>query len=893
MSEYWISTKKHYCEVCRCWLSGHSQNVKKHESSNRHISSLRNKMITSHKKKVEERRQKEFEAAEMERLNAITLEDPTPAEPSNKLPFMDSMFQYGPLVQPITDFESEKRRIEQAIHRKLQGIEEPQTEQKKDTIKYIGISLCIGWIATIDQEDGTLIFCDRVTGLITKKKPKDFDGELPSQAYLTSNWVLKYDPNKRSKYYHNVQTNEVRWLDDPTPSIHTPITPLPNSITTTSTQKSVDTTVQSNREESSVKSEERKDNIVINVKEEKKEDKKLIKVNLKPMNASNNVEYHSNKVDDTGDKDDGIKKEDANVVKKYDGPVIGQWEVVNPNESVFTHCTENEQLLSNNNTEFLQQDSNTMNYNFNRELYNENVEKPVYKKQTQYMESGLTIGKSKESRKVLDPNPNKIVENKINKLCAINSQHFTGKLIFIVTNLPLLISYLLNSTSILINNDLDYGKLLPDDLLKIFEILSKNLYYNEKIFFLLFKAVLDKVVYFNTDELISMLTQINKISTFYCPSDSANSASDGTELILNSPTNPKPDSQKVIKRVLEVLENKLKYKEEDFLAVNILSVVNKLSHFGCWNLSSFLSNSIVNNIESNSSDTSNFPESLNIILDNCSLKIIDIICSNPQLTYGDNNSNLELFKNKKLLLSYYSAGELSTLPLLINTVNNDQNSRGVSSLELDTLCRIINRIYKILIKSEEQLYNIESNCLNSSLKIYFKLFYCTKFLNLSQRELIYDTLFNRVKKHFIPKLNSLNSKNQCYLVLLLSQYVNNNTANLYSSTEQIIKAVRTINRNISNQLNLSIMDKLTVSNKSHINLYRCWRVVIRNLGTSTISRPKNLSTPHYHSFQGTQLIHFSLREHPHSHLKSFLIRSLNRQTILKMIDSTANLTLTV
>uniref|UniRef100_A0A3B0NEN8 Matrin-type domain-containing protein n=1 Tax=Theileria annulata TaxID=5874 RepID=A0A3B0NEN8_THEAN len=751
MSEYWISTKKHYCEVCRCWLSGHSQNVKKHESSNRHISSLRNKMITSHKKKVEERRQKEFEAAEMERLNAITLDDPTPAEPSNKLPFMDSMFQYGPLVQPITDFESEKRRIEQAIHRKLQGIEEPQTVQKKDT----------RWIATIDQEDGTLIFCDRVTGLITKKRPKDFDGELPSQAYLTSNWVLKYDPNKRSKYYHNVQTNEVRWLDDPTPSIHTPITPLPNSITTTSTQKSGDTTVQSNREESTVKSEEKKDNIVINVKEEKKEDKKLIKVNLKPMNTSNNVEYHSNKVDDTGDKDDGIKKEDDNVVKKYDGPVIGQWEVVNPNESVFTHCTENEQLLSNNNSEFLHHDSNTLNYNFNRELYNENVEKPVYKKQTEYMESGLTIAKSKESRKVLDPNPNKIVENKINKLYAINSQHFTvynGELEEILS--------------------LDYGKLLPDELLKIFEILSKNLYYNEKIFSLLFKSVLDKVVYFNTDELISLLTHINKISTFYYPSDSANSASDGTELILNSPTNPKPDAQKVIKRALEVLENKLKYKEEDFLSVNILSVVNKLTHFSCWNLSSYLSNSILNNIESNSSDTSNFSESLNIILDNCCLKIIDIICSNPQLTYGDNNSNLELFINKNLLLSYYSAGELSTLPLVINTVNNDQNSRGVSPLELDALCSIINRIYNILIKSEK-LYNIESNCLNSSLQ------------------------------HVIPKLNFLNSKNQCYLILLLSQYVNNNTTNLDSSTEQIIKAVRTINRNISNQLNLSILDKLT------------------------------------------------------------------------------------
>ncbi|EAN32106.1 U1 zinc finger family protein [Theileria parva strain Muguga] len=374
MSEYWISTKKHYCEVCRCWLSGHSQNVKKHEASNRHISSLRNKMITSHKKKVEERKQKEFEAAEMERLNAITLEDPTPAEPSNKLPFMDSMFQYGPLVQPIGDFETEKRRIEQAIHRKLQGIEEPEAVQKKDT----------RWMATIDQEDGTLIYCDRVTGVITKKRPKDFDGELPSQAYLTSNWVLKYDPNKRSRYYHNVQTNEVRWLDDPAPTTHTPITPQVNALPTSTPQKSEDSTTKSNTEKTSVKSEEKNGNIVLNVKEEKKEDTKLIKVNFKPAdNTSNSVEYTTNKVDSSSDKVyDNIKKEDDSVVKKYDGPVIGQWQVVNPKESVFTHCTENEQLLNNNN-EFNQHVSNTSNNDFNEEIFNENVEKPVYRKHTQ------------------------------------------------------------------------------------------------------------------------------------------------------------------------------------------------------------------------------------------------------------------------------------------------------------------------------------------------------------------------------------------------------------------------------------------------------------------------------------------------------------------------------
>eukprot|EP00375_Theileria_parva_P001715 XP_764390.1 hypothetical protein [Theileria parva strain Muguga] len=349
------------------------------------------------------------------------------------------------------------------------------------------------------------------------------------------------------------------------------------------------------------------------------------------------------------------------------------------------------------------------------------------------MESGLIIGKSKESRKVLDPNPNKIVENKINKLISINSQHFTafnGKLEEILT--------------------LDYGKLLPNELLKIFEILSKNLYYNEKIYSLVFKAVLDKVVYFNTDELISLLTHINRISAFYSSNDSINSTSDGTELVLNSPTHSKLDVQKVIKRVLEVLENKLKYKKDDYLGLNILSIINKLSHFNCWNLSTYLSTSVLNNILLNTDNTINVAECVNIILDNCSLRIIDIICSNPQLGCGDNNSNLELFNNKNLLLSYYSAGDFSILPLLTNIVNNDHVSdisSSVSPLDFGTLSSTINRVHNILLKSEEQLYNIESNCLNSLVEVCFKLFYCTKFINLSQQEVIYVNIFNRVEKY--------------------------------------------------------------------------------------------------------------------------------------------------
>ncbi|KFH03614.1 U1 zinc finger protein [Toxoplasma gondii VAND] len=41
MTERWVSQKKHYCEVCKTWLSGHTMNVKRHEMSERHIMNVR------------------------------------------------------------------------------------------------------------------------------------------------------------------------------------------------------------------------------------------------------------------------------------------------------------------------------------------------------------------------------------------------------------------------------------------------------------------------------------------------------------------------------------------------------------------------------------------------------------------------------------------------------------------------------------------------------------------------------------------------------------------------------------------------------------------------------------------------------------------------------------
>ena len=40
MAEYWVSQAKHYCKVCKIWISGHKRNIDIHEGSIRHKENL-------------------------------------------------------------------------------------------------------------------------------------------------------------------------------------------------------------------------------------------------------------------------------------------------------------------------------------------------------------------------------------------------------------------------------------------------------------------------------------------------------------------------------------------------------------------------------------------------------------------------------------------------------------------------------------------------------------------------------------------------------------------------------------------------------------------------------------------------------------------------------------
>ncbi|CAD7948360.1 unnamed protein product [Amoebophrya sp. A120] len=66
MTEYWVSTAKHYCKICKIWISGHQRNINTHNKSKWHLENER-KML---KEKQEEQREKEKEEKEAKKILA-------------------------------------------------------------------------------------------------------------------------------------------------------------------------------------------------------------------------------------------------------------------------------------------------------------------------------------------------------------------------------------------------------------------------------------------------------------------------------------------------------------------------------------------------------------------------------------------------------------------------------------------------------------------------------------------------------------------------------------------------------------------------------------------------------------------------------------------------------
>ncbi|KAK2196405.1 WW domain-binding protein 4 [Babesia duncani] len=208
MTDVWISTKKHYCEVCKAWIGGNSTNIKNHESTGWHLNSLRKKIVEAHRIDKEKRDQQVFENEEIERLNQIKMENGVivnPAPVSSMKVTPETVALSAPLLHAPIDRNAEMKRVMKALKKTLRGeVDSSATDLGRTK-----------WRAFIDTEDGTLTYFNNQTGLKTKQRPIDFDGILPNaSSLLTANWTIKFEPRKRQYYYHNDETGEIRWIYD-------------------------------------------------------------------------------------------------------------------------------------------------------------------------------------------------------------------------------------------------------------------------------------------------------------------------------------------------------------------------------------------------------------------------------------------------------------------------------------------------------------------------------------------------------------------------------------------------------------------------------------------------------------------------------------------------------
>ncbi|CDR97287.1 hypothetical protein, conserved [Babesia bigemina] len=326
MTDYWVSTKKHYCEVCKCWISGTTLNIKNHESSARHISSLRNKMIESHRRDVARKEQEAFEAAEIARLNSVTMDGPSIVEPVGDSGFVGSSFStHNRLLRPPVDKEKEQMQVLDTISRVLSGAPPDEPDHNRNTT----------WMAFIDPEDGTLTYYNNFTGLKTKNRPRDFDGVLPTAASsLTSNWTLKFDPTKGAKYYHNLATGEIRWLEAPRPSAAP--APPPRKAESSSVPPSIPIKMEPDTSETSANKAPSQIRIKLEPMESQPPERPTpptpaaVRIKPEPEDQSQGADAYEPSQRATENRPELPKEQ-------YAAPPIGQWEVVKPEESVFSH----------------------------------------------------------------------------------------------------------------------------------------------------------------------------------------------------------------------------------------------------------------------------------------------------------------------------------------------------------------------------------------------------------------------------------------------------------------------------------------------------------------------------------------------------------------------------
>ncbi|VWU49222.1 U1 small nuclear ribonucleoprotein C, putative [Hepatocystis sp. ex Piliocolobus tephrosceles] len=230
MSEYWISTKKHYCETCNCWVSGNKINIKNHEKGTRHIENFKKLISASYKRKEKEKQENEFIEKELKKFEDVekklllnlkknenleinkSYNIETGNIINNNINIGDNNINIGDNNINIGDnninngdnnniLSSNKNIINTNINNNSVNIINSNNVNKKK------------WTLMVNEDTGRLIFVNILTNEICYEKPKDFYESIPECEIFSeqNGWYKYFDYNARNFYYYNINSKKGIW----------------------------------------------------------------------------------------------------------------------------------------------------------------------------------------------------------------------------------------------------------------------------------------------------------------------------------------------------------------------------------------------------------------------------------------------------------------------------------------------------------------------------------------------------------------------------------------------------------------------------------------------------------------------------------------------------------
>ncbi|GAB68665.1 hypothetical protein PCYB_135390 [Plasmodium cynomolgi strain B] len=202
MTDYWVSTKKHYCETCNCWLSGHKVNIKNHEKSARHIENLKKVISESFKRKEQETKEKEFLERELKKLENVEkklLSDLNKNEISPHRSGDISLNVSNAHTNSRNGYRSSRSNNERINTSSIACSGNPASRKK--------------WVLMIHENTGSLVFFNRLKNEIVHEKPNDFLEYFPEhESFVEQNgWYKYFDYNSNNFYYFNIYSSKSVW----------------------------------------------------------------------------------------------------------------------------------------------------------------------------------------------------------------------------------------------------------------------------------------------------------------------------------------------------------------------------------------------------------------------------------------------------------------------------------------------------------------------------------------------------------------------------------------------------------------------------------------------------------------------------------------------------------